>query len=318
MLWLRWAEAGGPPVTGAPARSGYASRVDQRVRESGEVGQRVTSTGQRTGCSCTAFDPRREASRRGWCVVGGDRGARSPSRLARSESRPRFGAARREGVTAAVMGRPGAGSPRRARHTPGVPGTGPKPPHAPLVPPPSRAAQWGHGRPAPDQPRRSRPSFAELLAARPHLSMHALDGLTVEEVPLARIAAVVGSPTWVYSAGALRRRARALKAALAGAGLDGRHPLRGQGQDQPRGAARAGRRGARRRRRLGGRAARRPRRRHPGRGHRLLRRRQDRARAAPGAGRGHRPDQHRIRRGSGDALGAAPARSAARPASRCG
>ena len=64
------------------------------------------------------------------------------------------------------------------------------------------------------------PSFAELLAGRPHLSMHALDGLLVEDVPLARIAAAVGTPTWVYSAGALRRRARALKAALAGAGLD--------------------------------------------------------------------------------------------------
>jgi diaminopimelate decarboxylase len=64
------------------------------------------------------------------------------------------------------------------------------------------------------------PSFAELLAARPHLAMHAHDGLLVEEVPLARIAAVAGTPTWVYSAGALRRRARSLKAALAGAGLD--------------------------------------------------------------------------------------------------
>jgi diaminopimelate decarboxylase len=64
------------------------------------------------------------------------------------------------------------------------------------------------------------PSFAELVAARPHLSAHALDGLLVEEVPLARIAEVVGTPTWVTSAGALRRRARALKAALAGAGLD--------------------------------------------------------------------------------------------------
>ena len=63
------------------------------------------------------------------------------------------------------------------------------------------------------------PSFAELLAARPHLSLHALDGLLVEEVPLARIAAAVGTPTWVYSAGSLRRRARALRAALAGAGL---------------------------------------------------------------------------------------------------
>ena len=63
------------------------------------------------------------------------------------------------------------------------------------------------------------PSFAEMLALRPHLSLHALDGLTVEEVPLARIAAAAGTPSWIYSAGALRRRARALKAALAGAGL---------------------------------------------------------------------------------------------------
>jgi diaminopimelate decarboxylase len=63
------------------------------------------------------------------------------------------------------------------------------------------------------------PSFAELLAARPHLEMHAFDGLVMEDVPLARIAEVAGTPSWVYSAGTLRRRARALKAALDGAGL---------------------------------------------------------------------------------------------------
>src|SRR5215213_3313094 len=63
------------------------------------------------------------------------------------------------------------------------------------------------------------PDFAELIAARPRLSAHAFDGLTVEEVPLARIAEAVGTPTWVYSAGALRSRARALRAALDGAGL---------------------------------------------------------------------------------------------------
>ena len=63
------------------------------------------------------------------------------------------------------------------------------------------------------------PSFADLLAQRPHLSLHAQDGLVMENVPLARIAEVVGTPAWVYSAGALRRRARALKAALAGADL---------------------------------------------------------------------------------------------------
>jgi diaminopimelate decarboxylase len=63
------------------------------------------------------------------------------------------------------------------------------------------------------------PSFAELLALRPHLSLHAMDGLVMEDVPLARIAAEIGTPAWVYSAGALRRRAGALKAALTGAGL---------------------------------------------------------------------------------------------------
>jgi diaminopimelate decarboxylase len=64
------------------------------------------------------------------------------------------------------------------------------------------------------------PSFAALVAARPHLAMHAADGLLVEDVPLARIAAATGTPTWVYAAGSLRRRARALAAALAEAALD--------------------------------------------------------------------------------------------------
>lgn len=63
------------------------------------------------------------------------------------------------------------------------------------------------------------PSFAELIAGRPHLSSHAMDGLTMEEVPLAAIAREVGTPTWVYSAGALRRRYRALDAALRDAGV---------------------------------------------------------------------------------------------------
>jgi diaminopimelate decarboxylase len=58
------------------------------------------------------------------------------------------------------------------------------------------------------------PTFAELLAGRPQLTMHAQDGLTMEEVPLARIAAGVGSPTWVYSAATLRRRYHALRGAL--------------------------------------------------------------------------------------------------------
>lgn len=58
------------------------------------------------------------------------------------------------------------------------------------------------------------PSFAELLAGRPQLTMHAHDGLAMEEVPLARIAREVGTPTWVYSAGTLRRRLQALRSAL--------------------------------------------------------------------------------------------------------
>lgn len=58
------------------------------------------------------------------------------------------------------------------------------------------------------------PTFAELLAGRPHLALHAHDGLTMEEVPLASIAKAVGTPTWVYSAGTLRRRFHALRGAL--------------------------------------------------------------------------------------------------------
>jgi len=64
------------------------------------------------------------------------------------------------------------------------------------------------------------PSIAELIAARPHLRMHVMDGLTVEDVTLARIADAAGTPTWVYSAGTLRSRYRALTGALRDAGLD--------------------------------------------------------------------------------------------------
>jgi diaminopimelate decarboxylase len=60
------------------------------------------------------------------------------------------------------------------------------------------------------------PSVAELLAARPHLSMHAQDGLVLEGVPLKRIADVVGTPCWVYGAGTMRARLAQLQAALAG------------------------------------------------------------------------------------------------------
>ena len=66
------------------------------------------------------------------------------------------------------------------------------------------------------------PSTAELIAARPHLRLHAMDGLVMEDVPLNRIADAVGTPTWVYSAGALRSRYRVLTGALNAAGLDAR------------------------------------------------------------------------------------------------
>jgi diaminopimelate decarboxylase len=67
---------------------------------------------------------------------------------------------------------------------------------------------------------RPEPDIAELLAGRPHLAMHALDGLVMDDVPLNRIADAVGTPTWVYSASSIRRRYRSLNAALSETGLD--------------------------------------------------------------------------------------------------
>src|SRR6185437_8362869 len=64
------------------------------------------------------------------------------------------------------------------------------------------------------------PTPGELIAARPQLAMHAMDGLCLDGVPLQRIAEAVGTPCWVYSAPAMRRRARALQGALREAGLD--------------------------------------------------------------------------------------------------
>ncbi len=66
------------------------------------------------------------------------------------------------------------------------------------------------------------PTFGELIAARPHLSMHAMDGLLMEGVPLNAVADAVGTPTWVLSAGGIRGRLRALQAALAEAALPAR------------------------------------------------------------------------------------------------
>ena len=59
------------------------------------------------------------------------------------------------------------------------------------------------------------PTAAELIAARPHLSMHAMDGLLMEGVPLNAIADAVGSPTWVLSANCIRGRLRQLQDAMA-------------------------------------------------------------------------------------------------------
>jgi diaminopimelate decarboxylase len=64
------------------------------------------------------------------------------------------------------------------------------------------------------------PDTAELIAARPHLGMHAMDGLLIDDVPLNQIADDVGTPVWVYSASSMRRRYRSLVAALTDAGLD--------------------------------------------------------------------------------------------------
>jgi diaminopimelate decarboxylase len=64
------------------------------------------------------------------------------------------------------------------------------------------------------------PSVAELIASRPHLTMHAHDGLLLEGVPLAQIAARLGTPAWVYSAGTMRARLAELAAALDGLDAD--------------------------------------------------------------------------------------------------
>lgn len=75
--------------------------------------------------------------------------------------------------------------------------------------------------PAPAAPAAD-PSFGEILALRPHLALSPEAGLMVEGVPLARIAAGHGTPTWVYAASAIAGRYRALAAALAEAGVEAR------------------------------------------------------------------------------------------------
>jgi diaminopimelate decarboxylase len=60
------------------------------------------------------------------------------------------------------------------------------------------------------------PSVIDLIAARPHLSLHAIDGLVLEDVPLNAVADALGTPCWVYGAGTMRARLADLTAALAG------------------------------------------------------------------------------------------------------
>ncbi len=69
--------------------------------------------------------------------------------------------------------------------------------------------------PAPATPDQD-PTLAALLAARPHLAMHAHDGLVMEGVALNAVADALGTPCWVYGAGTLRRRLDSLTAALGG------------------------------------------------------------------------------------------------------
>ena len=78
--------------------------------------------------------------------------------------------------------------------------------------PPMHAPRYDHPSASPD------PSIAELIAARPHLAMDAMDGLMMDGVPLARVADALGTPAWVYSAGVMRTRYRALAGALDGLG----------------------------------------------------------------------------------------------------
>jgi diaminopimelate decarboxylase len=64
------------------------------------------------------------------------------------------------------------------------------------------------------------PSIPELLAVRRHLTMHAMDGLLLEGMPLNAIADAIGTPTWVYAAATIRRRLETLCTALAQTGLE--------------------------------------------------------------------------------------------------
>jgi len=74
--------------------------------------------------------------------------------------------------------------------------------------------------PSPPNDPATDPSIQELIAARPWLRYHAMDGLLLDGVPLAAIGRDVGTPVWVYSAATLRARYQALTNAMTDAGLD--------------------------------------------------------------------------------------------------
>ena len=74
--------------------------------------------------------------------------------------------------------------------------------------------------PSPPNDPATDPSVQDLIAARPWLRYHAMDGLLLDDVPLNGIADAVGTPTWVYSAATLRARYHALATAAQAADLD--------------------------------------------------------------------------------------------------
>ena len=74
--------------------------------------------------------------------------------------------------------------------------------------------------PSPPNDPTTDPSVQDLIAARPWLRYHAMDGLMLDDVPLAGIADAIGTPTWVYSAATMRTRYEALTGAMTDAGLD--------------------------------------------------------------------------------------------------
>ena len=132
-----------------------------------------------------------------------------------------------------------------------------------------------------------------LWAGACHGPFRLKDGvLHAEDVPLPRIAEEVGTPVYIYSRATLARHARVFREALAG--VDNPHiafavkaiPTCGA-QDPQRGLWRRCRFGEPARAGSG----------HETRGYRFLGRRQDACRTGAGSRGGHRPVQHRERRG---------------------